>query len=745
MKSKQAITQTSNSIIEISFTKATIVICLFWAAAIHQSAKAVANEEFEKYATAKTCYVINENVETLAAPTDQAYRTGTIHRGDVIEVHGKLGEDWFAIRPPVGQYDWVIAQSAHLLPGGKVAEIVDTATPAWIHTDDESREKFQWQIKLQPSQQVNVIAQVNQQIDQGRSRAWYKIDPPPGEFRWVNATAVSDQPPKFREKVVAPLIDVASESSVIKSSVQSASVADESAVLQASGRIIQMSTEPVVLAPGEIVVNSDDEYELVNDTGDYYEGGMESSILVGDTGEYFEGYEEEYVGPMGCDGCDPSCQNDFDDVKRRIKPVGRFLGMFGLALVEAERTAEAMPCTSCGVVGCTSCVGGSGYNRAASIGSLPSRLDNLPRPLSRLRSDSVDRGLLIDRLGDAREQLREGFSDVRESVSSVGPLSSPTPAAGGPAAVSLGNPVGPGKQSLLTESKLWQGLPFNGVPSTDLELDVQSPTGTEQWAKRPENAQVPSSQNPSDQGGTLIQTSTPANGDQSSYTPSGNSNFASAGLLSSDIRFTSRLLQQASAELTTIVARPTEQWQLQPLRQQVSLWIENGADPIARGEARLLRDRIDQLEEFRSRWLRANSSAIAQMSNTTNALSTSSAPMTQVNQVSFQRSVSIDPNKENGVVQGGVQFNMNAAKAIIDAADASGWLVAVHGQREDFPKFALTDDAGRLVAYVEAPPGTNLRVYLQQPVAIHGQRGMHAVLNMRTIMAERIVRIADAR
>ncbi len=69
----------------------------------------------------------------------------------------------------------------------------------------------------------------------------------------------------------------------------------------------------------------------------------------------------------------------------------------------------------------------------------------------------------------------------------------------------------------------------------------------------------------------------------------------------------------------------------------------------------------------------------------------------------------------------------------------------MHSGRDDYPKFALTDDAGKLVAYVESSPALNLRGYLQQPVAIHGQKGMNSLLNARSIYAQRVIRIADAK
>ena len=68
-------------------------------------------------------------------------------------------------------------------------------------------------------------------------------------------------------------------------------------------------------------------------------------------------------------------------------------------------------------------------------------------------------------------------------------------------------------------------------------------------------------------------------------------------------------------------------------------------------------------------------------------------------------------------------------------------MVQVHTSNPGQPQFALTDDAGNVIAYVQSTASLNLRRYLQQPVTIHGIRGYLPGLAAKQIVAERVVRV----
>jgi SH3-like domain-containing protein len=196
-------------------------------------------------------------------------------------------------------------------------------------------------------------------------------------------------------------------------------------------------------------------------------------------------------------------------------------------------------------------------------------------------------------------------------------------------------------------------------------------------------------------------------------------------------------IQSALVQLTQEISRPTEQWNLTALRGQASQWIENGATAMVRGEARLLMERIDRFESLRQRTLGFvnDTSMIAQQM----ARESANSYLATTNAMSIPSSVS-----GGAVVQASSQvppIDRNGNSGGMQEGDASGWLVQVHTTNPGQPEFALTDDAGKVIAYVQSTAGLNLRRYLQQPVTIYGLRGYLPSLAAKQILAERVVRI----
>jgi hypothetical protein len=158
-------------------------------------------------------------------------------------------------------------------------------------------------------------------------------------------------------------------------------------------------------------------------------------------------------------------------------------------------------------------------------------------------------------------------------------------------------------------------------------------------------------------------------------------------------------IQDALVQLSVIVSRPAEQWNLAPLRDSAQMWIERGETPLVRGEARLLLDRIERFESVRQR---SSASPIAPPTNFSDAIPLRS------------------PASES---------------------EMSGWLVAVHTSLPGQPEFAITDDLGNVKAYVRPTTGLNLRRYVQQPVTVFGPQGFLPNLNAKQVVADRVVRL----
>ena len=176
-------------------------------------------------------------------------------------------------------------------------------------------------------------------------------------------------------------------------------------------------------------------------------------------------------------------------------------------------------------------------------------------------------------------------------------------------------------------------------------------------------------------------------------------------------RFRTPAIQDALTELSIIVSRPVEQWNLAPLRDSAMQWIERGETPLIRGEARLLLDRIERFELLRQR---------------TGSYVTPSPLGPQI---------PMGPNPSYPVDRS------QADRSPSTQSELSGWLVAVHTSLPGQPEFALTDDVGNVKAYVQPTTGLNLRRYTQQMVTVYGPQGYLPNLGAKQIVADRLVRL----
>lgn len=176
-------------------------------------------------------------------------------------------------------------------------------------------------------------------------------------------------------------------------------------------------------------------------------------------------------------------------------------------------------------------------------------------------------------------------------------------------------------------------------------------------------------------------------------------------------RFRTPAIQDALTELSIIVSRPVEQWNLAPLRDSATQWIERGETPLIRGEARLLLDRIERFELLRQR---------------TGSYITPSPLGPQL---------PMGPNPSYPVDRS------QADRSPSMQSELSGWLVAVHTSLPGQPEFALTDDVGNVKAYVQPTTGLNLRRYTQQMVTVYGPQGYLPNLGAKQIVADRLVRL----
>ncbi|MFO1063477.1 MAG: hypothetical protein U0892_06390 [Pirellulales bacterium] len=206
--------------------------------------------------------------------------------------------------------------------------------------------------------------------------------------------------------------------------------------------------------------------------------------------------------------------------------------------------------------------------------------------------------------------------------------------------------------------------------------------------------------------------------------------------VSTTMQLTSADLSDVQLKLSAMVAGPERTWNLAPLAERTKFFIEHGATPVERGEARLLLDRIDAFAELQRRSMQSFSGSEFAMNNMPPSGS-------GVVPASFDA-----PMENSSVAKLAAPFGLQlgAASSLGTSSpaprfDATGWLVPVHSQGRDLPTHALTNDAGQAIVYLTPAAGVNLSRYQGQAVGVYGLRGYLPQLKSNHIQVQRVSRL----
>lgn len=686
-------------------------------------------------------------------PSEEYYATGRLNRGAPVEVYIETADGWSGIRPPEGSHDWIPADAVYLLPGGKVAEVSVDRVPAWVGADTVKNEKLLYQTELIKTQTVSILGEAYRGNDADR-KLWFRIAPPAGEFRWVRTEHLGTDPiPKTPPPIASASKPSASKptgSGVKKAAYQPPAKANESSESgkerSASGDAPAIDGQLVWSDEAEQVAKVDREIEREQqsamqgakrrangktrpdtspsrDTADEKSTSKKPSSSPLSSLIRFSSTPEEtpvqppvqrtpvarppkpvprpVTGPESDAQYWQSMQRQSDQQQRAGRaPAGAMdnvLGLLGISVIDpssetptpmqpiprAARPRGPRPIPRSMAYDSPSAVL-QRYDPAAG-----SRLSHLPRPRGRYAPSSMGSEPYGDTAGAMASQSPRDSSLLSSILNSREPL--------------WGNHQ---ERGLLDAPS----RPPVAAPAIETEAAPNGPFRTASYSSPSRSPSLPSESNDWEQ----------------------------------PERFQSPPIQEALLQLTAIVSRPTREWQLNSIRDTAVFWIERGETPLVRGEARLLLDRIDRFESIRQRSLALGDTPSAawstQPSSQTgiqpNSYPSASAPSSaQPNQfsVSSASSVSYAPT---------APYTEAVPQRIAESGgEMSGWLQSVHTSYPGQPEFALTDDAGNVLAYVRSTPGLNLRRYIQQPVTVFGTRGYIPNLAAKQILADRVVRL----
>ena len=127
--------------------------------------------------------VIASGAPIHSGPGDNFYPTDTLSQGDTVEVYREKTGGWLAIRPPMGSFSWVSAQDLEI-KDGDLAEVASDEVASRIGSRLSERRNAA-QVRLKRGETVEVLG--DETIG---GEKWYKIAPPAGEFRWIQAAVV---------------------------------------------------------------------------------------------------------------------------------------------------------------------------------------------------------------------------------------------------------------------------------------------------------------------------------------------------------------------------------------------------------------------------------------------------------------------------------------------------------------------------------------------------------------------------
>ncbi|MCU0711721.1 MAG: hypothetical protein MUC43_06650 [Pirellula sp.] len=679
-----------------------------------KSDKEQSNSEIQNsYQQPRIRYVLGTKTVVRSGPSDRYYSTNELPPSSRVEVYLETSDGWSGIRPPEDSYNWVSAKNTYLLPGGKIAEVAEEDTPAWVGTDFKDVKQLMWQTALVKSQQLQILGEEYQIDENGSKQLWYRISPPPGEFRWVRSSTLTDHVPATgllnpkttkgtennkTETNIAEnnKVEQASYSTAVGSGVTQAAAQDIAIGDSVDGQIVWSDESEVVAR-----INQEIRKEQSEIVGQLPQGASVDHTDIVDNSLVVSGAipVESAMTPQELNRAKRRQQaqhqtdsfqhwNKMQDGSQTTftsKPIGSILGLVGLGVIEAERAPVTTQMSH-------SMQQFPQSSRQSSLttpyGS--SRLDRLPRPGQRRNSigpttpysdgDGYYHG---DDIG-SNDQNTNRMSDsqlpiMERLLSSNQPLfgsDQPTPQA-----------YDSGRDFSYAEPmpRDWHGISTPRIKPVSVAMQnaFEEPLENEKF-------------------------STPE-------------------------------LQRTLLELSGVVSQPTENWELGRLRARCLDWIEAGDSAIVRGEARLLLERIEQFEDLRVRTLQSlqNHGGYGSRDSML-ANQPVFSPKSPTNDLGGSQTAVIPASAVRNLPPNNVPVSHPSD---MGAGDASGWLVQVHATSPGQPEYALTDDAGNVITYVRSTAALNLRRYLQQPVMIQGVRGYIPALAAKQIVAERVVRL----
>lgn len=148
--------------------------------------------------------VRTDNAAVRCGQGKNYYVTSQLKKGTQVVVHRHDPGGWSMISPPEGSFSWISVDHVQVAaPGSGTVELPEGDTsgaPVWIGSEQGDEHSVRQRV-LRSGDTVQILGE--ESFDDGRGpRKFYKIAPPPREFRWVKGDFLLPADPALRQEAL---------------------------------------------------------------------------------------------------------------------------------------------------------------------------------------------------------------------------------------------------------------------------------------------------------------------------------------------------------------------------------------------------------------------------------------------------------------------------------------------------------------------------------------------------------------
>lgn len=125
----------------------------------------------------------SDDVHARSGPGSKYYPTSKLKLGERVVVHRHDPGGWFMIAPPAGSFSWIRAKYVDRRDGDR--GVVNTNRVVVRVGSHESDSHDVEQARLNQGDEVRILGEKRLHAEHEPAELWYKIAPPPREWRWI--------------------------------------------------------------------------------------------------------------------------------------------------------------------------------------------------------------------------------------------------------------------------------------------------------------------------------------------------------------------------------------------------------------------------------------------------------------------------------------------------------------------------------------------------------------------------------